>query len=124
MKDKNPHHLCTWNDQADCAGCPEREVLHCKWDRRLLTAFLVFVVMGATSERAPAGFAAIAIGLTLSAIHIMAIPVSNASVNPARSLATAVIALGQPLAQVWVFWAAPILGGVAGGLFARWMLEE
>lgn len=90
----------------------------------LLTAFLVFVVMGATSERAPPGFAAIAIGLTLSAIHIMAIPVSNASVNPARSLATAVIALGQPLAQVWVFWAAPILGGVAGGLFARWLLEE
>ena len=70
----------------------------------VLTAFLVFVVMGVTSERAPAGFAAIAIGLTLSAIHIMAIPVSNASVNPARSLATAFIALGRPLAQLWVFW--------------------
>jgi aquaporin Z len=90
----------------------------------LLTAFLVFVVMCATSERAPVGFAAIAIGLTLSAIHIMAIPVSNASVNPARSLATAVIALGQPLAQVWVFWVAPILGGIAGGLLGRWLFEE
>lgn len=90
----------------------------------LLTAFLVLVVIGATSKLAPAGFAAIAIGLTLAAIHIMAIPVSNASVNPARSLATAVIALGEPLTQLWVFWVAPILGGVAGGLLARWLLEE
>jgi aquaporin Z len=90
----------------------------------MLTAFLIFVIMGVTSDRAPAGFAAIAIGLTLSAIHIMAIPVSNASVNPARSLATAVIALGEPLAQVWLFWVAPILGGVAGGLLGRWLLEE
>jgi aquaporin Z len=90
----------------------------------LLTAFLILVVMGVTSERAPVGFAAIAIGLTLSAIHLMAIPVDNASVNPARSLATAVIALGDPLAQVWVFWVAPILGGVAGGLLGRWLLEE
>jgi aquaporin Z len=90
----------------------------------LLTGFLVFVIMGVTSEQAPAGFAAIAIGLTLSAIHIMAIPVSNASVNPARSLATAVIALGDPLAEVWLFWVAPILGGVAGGVLGRWLLEE
>ena len=90
----------------------------------VLTAFLVFVIMGATSELAPPGFAAIAIGLTLSAIHLMAIPVDNASVNPARSLATAVIALGQPLGQVWLFWVAPILGGVAGGLLARWLLED
>ena len=90
----------------------------------VLTAFLVFVVMGVTSERAPVGFAAIAIGLTLGAIQIMAIPVDNASVNPARSLATAVIALGDPLAQVWVFWVAPILGGMAGGLLGRWLLEE
>jgi aquaporin Z len=90
----------------------------------LLTAFLIFVIMGVTSEQAPPGFAAIAIGLTLAAIHIMAIPVSNASVNPARSLATAVIALGDPLAQVWLFWVAPILGGVAGGLLGRWLLEE
>jgi aquaporin Z len=80
--------------------------------------------MGVTSEQAPVGFAAIAIGLTLGAIQIMAIPVDNASVNPARSLATAVIALGDPLAQVWVFWVAPIVGGVAGGLLGRWLLEE
>jgi len=90
----------------------------------LLTAFLVFVVMGVTSKQAPVGFAAIAIGLTLAAIQIMAIPVSNASVNPARSLATAVIALGEPLAQLWVFWVAPILGGIIGGLLARWLIAE
>lgn len=90
----------------------------------VLTALFIFVIMGVTSERAPAGFAAIAIGLTLSAIHIMAIPVDNASVNPARSLATAVIALGQPLAQLWLFWVAPILGGVLGGLLGRRLIDE
>jgi aquaporin Z len=90
----------------------------------VLAAFLVFVVMGATSKRAPAGFAAIAIGLTLTAIHIMAIPVSNASVNPARSLASAVFAGGTALSQLWLFWVAPILGGVLGGRIARWLQEE
>jgi aquaporin Z len=90
----------------------------------MLTAFLIFVIMGVTSHRAPAGFAAIAIGLTLSAIHLMAIPIDNASVNPARSLATAFIALGEPLAQLWLFWVAPILGGVAGGLLGRWLIDD
>ena len=90
----------------------------------LLTAFFVFVIMGATSKRAPAGFAPIAIGLTLTAIHIMAIPVSNASVNPARSLGSAVFGGGTALSQLWVFWVAPILGGVIGGSVARWLQEE
>ncbi len=90
----------------------------------LLTAFLVFVIMGATSEHAPPDFAPITVGVTLAAIHIMAIPVSNASVNPARSLATAVIALGQPISQVWLFWLAPILGGLAGGLLGRWLYKD
>jgi aquaporin Z len=90
----------------------------------LLSAFLVFVIMGATSKRAPAGFAPIAIGLTLTAIHIMAIPVSNASVNPARSLGSALFAGGTALSQLWVFWVAPILGGVIGGSIARWLQEE
>jgi aquaporin Z len=90
----------------------------------LLTAFLVFVIMGATSQRAPAGFAPIAIGLTLAAIHIMAIPVSNASVNPARSLGSALFGGGMALRQLWVFWVAPILGGVLGGSLARWLQEE
>jgi len=90
----------------------------------LLTAFLVFVIMGATSEHAPPDFAPITVGVTLAAIHIMAIPVSNASVNPARSLATAVVALGQPISQVWLFWLAPILGGLAGGLLGRWLYKD
>jgi len=95
----------------------------------LLTAFLLFVIMGATSKRAPAGFAPIAIGLALTAIHIMAIPVSNASVNPARSLGSAIFAAisgggGTALSQLWLFWVAPILGGVIGGTIARWLQEE
>jgi aquaporin Z len=90
----------------------------------VLTCLFVFIIMGVTSPRAPAGFAAIAIGLTLSAIHLMAIPIDNASVNPARSLATAVIALGEPLAQLWLFWVAPILGGVLGGLLGRWLIDD
>jgi aquaporin Z len=90
----------------------------------ILTALLVFVIMGVTSERAPPDFAPLAIGVTLAAIHIMAIPVSNASVNPARSLATALVALGEPISQVWLFWVAPLLGGLAGGLLGRWFYEE
>ena len=90
----------------------------------LLSAFLVFIIMGVTNRRAPAGFAPLAIGLTLTAIHIMAIPISNASVNPARSLATAVFGGTTALSQLWVFWVAPILGGVLGGLLARWLQDE
>jgi len=90
----------------------------------VLTAVFLIVIMGATSKRAPAGFAPIAIGLTLTAIHIMAIPISNASVNPARSLGSAVFGGSLALSQLWVFWVAPILGGVAGGIIARWLQEE
>jgi aquaporin Z len=90
----------------------------------LLSAFLLFVFMGATSRPAPVGLAAMAIGLTLTAIHIMAIPVSNASVNPPRSLGSAVFAGGTALRQLWVFWVAPLLGGLPGGSIARWLQEE
>lgn len=90
----------------------------------VLTAFLVFVIMGATNRRAPAGFAPIAVGVTLAAIHIMAIPISNASVNPARSLGSAIFGGTTALGQVWLFWVAPILGGVIGGVLARWLQEE
>jgi aquaporin Z len=90
----------------------------------VLTAFFLIVIMGATSKKASPGFAPIAIGLALGAIHIMAIPVSNASVNPARSLAAAVYGGSGVLSQVWVFWLAPIIGGVIGGLTARWMHNE
>jgi aquaporin Z len=90
----------------------------------VLTAFFLIVIMGATSKKAPAGFAPIAIGLTLGAIHLMAIPVSNASVNPARSLATAIFGGATALSQVWVFFVAPIVGGVLGGLIAKWLHDE
>jgi aquaporin Z len=90
----------------------------------VLTAFFLIVIMGATSKRAPAGFAPIAIGMTLTAIHIMAIPVSNASVNPARSLGSAVFGGTLALSQLWLFWVAPILGAVIGGTIARWLQEE
>jgi aquaporin Z len=90
----------------------------------VLTGFFLIVIMGATSKRAPAGFAPIAIGLALTAIHIMAIPISNASVNPARSLASAVFGGTLALTQLWLFWVAPILGGVIGGAIARWLQEE
>ena len=82
----------------------------------VLTAFFLIVIMGATSKRAPAGFAPIAIGLTLTAIHIMAIPVSNASFNPARSLGSAVFGGGTALSQLWLFWVAPILGAIVGAV--------
>jgi aquaporin Z len=90
----------------------------------LLTAFFLIIIVGSTSKRASPGFAPIAIGLTLGAIHIMAIPVSNCSVNPARSLATALFGGSVALSQVWVFWVAPLLGGVIGGLVARWLHDE
>lgn len=90
----------------------------------VMTAFLVFIIMGATSRRAPAGFAAIALGAALAVIHLLVIPLSNASVNPARSLASALFAGRAALGQVWLFWVAPILGGVIGGALARWVQEE
>ena len=90
----------------------------------VLTAFFLIVIMGATSKKAAPGFAPIAIGLTLGAIHLMAIPISNCSVNPARSLAAAIYGGPTALSQVWVFWVAPILGGVFGGLIAKWLHDE
>ena len=90
----------------------------------LLTALLMLIIMGVTRKNGPSTMAPLAIGATLTAIHLMAIPVSNASVNPARSLATALVAGGVPLQQVWLFIAAPIVGAVAGGLLGRWLVEE
>ncbi len=88
------------------------------------TALFLIVILGATSPRAPAGFAPIAIGLALTLIHLVAIPVSNASVNPARSTATAIFGGAEALGSLWLFWVAPILGGVIGGLISRWLQEE
>jgi aquaporin Z len=90
----------------------------------VLTAFFLVVIMGVTRANHPSMMAPIAIGLALTAIHIMSIPISNTSVNPARSFAPAVFAGGVPLSQVWLFFVAPILGGVIGGLFGKWLLED
>jgi aquaporin Z len=89
----------------------------------VLTAGFIFVIMGATDSRAPAGFAGIAIGLTLTLIHLISIPITNTSVNPARSTGPAVFVGGWALAQLWLFWVAPILGGILGGLAYRWLLQ-
>jgi aquaporin Z len=85
----------------------------------VLTALFLIVIVGTTSPEAAPGFAPLAIGLTLTFIHLVAIPVSNASVNPARSTATAIFAGGAALSSVWLFWIAPVIGGMIGGYIAR-----
>jgi aquaporin Z len=87
----------------------------------VLSAVFVFVIMGATHGRAPAGFAPIAIGLCLTLIHLISIPVTNTSVNPARSTGPALFAGGIALQQLWLFWVAPLLGGALGGFTYRWL---
>ena len=82
----------------------------------VMTAMFLFVIMGATDSRAPAGFAPIAIGLCLTLIHLVSIPVSNTSVNPARSTGVALFAQTGALSQLWLFWLAPLIGGVIGGV--------
>lgn len=81
----------------------------------VLTAFFLIVIMGSTDKRAPAGFAPIAIGLCLTLIHLVCIPVTNTSVNPARSTGQAIFAGGWALQQLWMFWVAPLIGGALGG---------
>lgn len=90
----------------------------------VLTGFFVFVILGATSKRAPAGFAPIAIGLCLTLTNLVAIPVTNASINPARSTATAVFVGGWAIAQLWAFWVAPIAGGIIGSVLYRAVISE
>ena len=90
----------------------------------VLTAFFVIVIMGATDNRAPKGFAPIAIGLCLTLTNLVAIPVTNASINPARSTGPAVFAGGWALQQLWMFWVAPLIGGAAGGGIYRSLFGE
>lgn len=85
----------------------------------VLTAIFLFIILGSTDDRAPQGFAPIAIGLGLTLIHLISIPVTNTSVNPARSLAAAVFQGGWALSQVWMFWVAPIIGAVIAGALYR-----
>jgi aquaporin Z len=98
------------------AACMTAEVV--------LSMMFLFVIMGATHGRAPAGFAPIAIGLALTLIHLISIPVTNTSVNPARSTGPALFVGGWALGQLWLFWVAPLFGGAAGGLIYRWLSGE
>ena len=90
----------------------------------VMTLMFLVVIMGATDKRAPAGFAPIAIGLSLTLIHLISIPVTNTSVNPARSTGPALFVGGWALAQLWLFWVAPLVGGALGGIIYRRLLES
>ncbi len=87
----------------------------------VLTFFFLMIILGATDRRAPQGFAPIAIGLGLTLVHLIGIPVTNLSVNPARSTGPALFAGGWALGQLWLFWVAPILGAVLAGALYRWL---
>jgi aquaporin Z len=87
----------------------------------VMTFMFLLVIHGATDKRAPQGFAPIAIGLCLTLIHLISIPVTNTSVNPARSTGVALFVGGWAVQQLWLFWVAPIIGGVMGGLVYRWL---
>ena len=90
----------------------------------VMTMMFLFVIMGATHGRAPVGFAPLAIGLALVMIHLVSIPVTNTSVNPARSTGPALFVGGWALSQLWLFWVAPLIGGALGGVIYRWLSEE
>ncbi|OZV69155.1 aquaporin Z [Winogradskyella aurantia] len=90
----------------------------------VLTAFFLLVILGSTNVRAPKGFGPLAIGLALTLIHLISIPITNTSVNPARSLSQALFADGAYLSQVWLFWVAPIAGAVLGGIIHKALFEK
>jgi len=98
-------------DHYSLAACFIAEVV--------LTAFFLLVILGSTDERAPKGFAPIAIGLCLTLIHLISIPITNTSVNPARSTGPALFVGGWATSQLWLFWVAPILGAIIGGLISN-----
>ena len=89
----------------------------------VLTAFFLIVIHGSTDKRAPAGFGPLAIGLTLTLIHLISIPITNTSVNPARSTGVAVFQGSWAVSELWMFWLVPLIGGAVGGLIYRHLLE-
>jgi aquaporin Z len=90
----------------------------------VLTMFFLIIILGATDKFANGKFAGVAIGLALTLIHLVSIPITNTSVNPARSLSQAIFTQGEPLQQVWLFWVAPIAGAVFGGFIYRSLLQK
>jgi aquaporin Z len=117
-----------WNDFVAISniygGAGHFPMIHVAVTEIVLTALFLIVIVGVTSKKAAPGFAPIAIGLTLVFIHLAAIPVTNASVNPARSTATAIFGGSVALSSLWLFWVAPIIGGVIGGYIGKWMQDE
>jgi aquaporin Z len=99
-------------------------LLSCLVTEIVMTFGFLFVIMGSTHGSAPKGFAPIAIGLCLTLIHLISIPVTNTSVNPARSTGPALFAGGWALSQLWLFWLAPIVGGALGGIVYRWISAD
>ncbi len=90
----------------------------------VLTMFFLLIILGSTNERAPKGFAPIAIGLGLTLIHLISIPITNTSVNPARSTSQAIIAGGGFVSQLWLFWAAPIAGAIVAGIIHKTLFDK
>ena len=90
----------------------------------VVTLFFLLVILGATDKFANGKFAGVAIGLALTLIHLISIPITNTSVNPARSLSQAVFVGGEPLSQVWLFWVAPILGAIVAGFIYKNLLQD
>ncbi|OCB77613.1 aquaporin Z [Flavobacterium piscis] len=90
----------------------------------VLTLFFLLIILGATDKFANGRFAGLSIGLALTLIHLISIPITNTSVNPARSLSQAIFTGGEPLAQVWLFWAAPILGAIVAGFLYKTLLQN
>jgi aquaporin Z len=90
----------------------------------VLTAFFLIIILGATDKWANGKFAGLAIGLALTVIHLISIPITNTSVNPARSTSQAIFAGGEFIPQLWLFWLAPILGAIVGGLIYRTLLQQ
>ena len=88
------------------------------------TFFFLLIILGSTAKRAPAGFGPLAIGFALTLIHLISIPVTNTSVNPARSTGPAVFAGGEYVGQLWLFWVAPIVGALIAGAVSRWLQDE
>ena len=100
------------------------EILACFVSEVVMTFFFLIVILGSTHKRAPKGFAAIAIGLCLTLIHLISIPVTNTSVNPARSTGPAVFVQGWAFSELWLFWLAPILGALLAGFVYSWLGDD
>jgi len=116
-----------WNDFtaiSNLYGGTHSSLLSVALIEIVITALFLVVILGATTKNCPAGFAPIAIGLALTLFHLVAIPVSNASLNPARSTATAIFGGGEAMKSLWLFWVAPIIGGIIGGLISKWLQDD